>query len=212
MNILSATSGSSIILVALLLSTAARAGEDDSKVDAMSGASPAGPAIDNSKELPVFQIPDIPPAAEAYYAPDDFHLIAQVRDPDAYRPEGSKTNGPLTYIFTEDGKTFRRINNRGQDACSWWFPDQKRVLWTSTRDRMDMPLGDWSKPENYPQGAELYTSDLYGNDVRRRVVRGRGVHFTGWQMDHIRPGGEGQRRYLAHAPRRQRSAAGHLHR
>jgi Tol biopolymer transport system component len=32
---------------------------------------------------------------------------------------------------------------------------------------MDMPLGDWSNPQNYPQGAELYTSDLYGKDVRR---------------------------------------------
>jgi dipeptidyl aminopeptidase/acylaminoacyl peptidase len=166
MNIVRTTSGSMTFLAMLLFMTAGWA-DDDTKVDAVSGASPAGPMVDNSKELPVFQIPNIPPAAEAYYAPDDFHLIAQVRDPDAHRPEGSKNYGPLTYVFTEDGKTFRRINNRGQDACSWWFPDQKRVLWTSTRDRTDMPIGDWSKPENYPQGAELYTSDVYGNDVQR---------------------------------------------
>ncbi|TFG82407.1 MAG: hypothetical protein E4H19_13160, partial [Chromatiales bacterium] len=166
MNMARTTSGSVVFLASLLFMTVSWA-ETDTKVDAVSGASPAGPAVDNSKELPVRKIPDIPPAAEAYYAPDDYHLIAQVRDPDAQKPEGSKTDGPLTYVFTEDGKMIRRINDRGQDACSWFFPDQKRILWTSTRDHMDMPLGDWSKPENYPQGAELYTSDLYGKDVVR---------------------------------------------
>ncbi|MCB1598268.1 MAG: hypothetical protein KDI87_11195, partial [Gammaproteobacteria bacterium] len=97
------------------------------------------PAIDTSKEFPVRIIPDIPAAAEAYYGPDDYHLIVQAQDPDAQKPAGSKRNNALIHIFTDDGKLNRRINDRGQDGCSWFFPDGKRVLWTSTRDRMDMP-------------------------------------------------------------------------
>jgi Tol biopolymer transport system component len=61
----------------------------------------------------------------------------------------------------------RRINDHGQDACSYFFPDQKRIVWTSTKDHMDLPLGDWSSQNEYPQGAELYTSDLEGNDIVR---------------------------------------------
>ena len=121
---------------------------------------------DDGTELPVRRIPNIPPAAEAYYAPDSYHLIAQTRDTDAQRPEGGSLRS-LTYIFTDDGKLVRRINDRGQDACSYFFPDQKRIVWTSTRDRMDMPLGDWSDQSDYPRGAELYTSDLYGKDIVR---------------------------------------------
>ncbi len=123
--------------------------------------------VDKSKELPVRRIPNIPAAAEAYYAPDDYHLIAQTQDPDAQKPEGSRIGGALTYIFTDDGKTIRRINDRGQDACSYFFPDQKRIVWTSTKDHMDMPLGDWGSQDDYPQGAELYTSDLNGNNIVR---------------------------------------------
>ncbi len=137
------------------------------EADAVSGASYEAPIIDKSKELPVRKIPNIPPAAEAYYAPDDYHFIAQARDPHAQSSGEGRIGGALTYIFTDDGKLSRRINDRGQDACSYFFPDQKRVIWTSTRDNMQMPLGDWSDPKNYPQGAELYTSDLYGNDVVR---------------------------------------------
>jgi len=151
-----------VALASLLLMTAVRA-----QTDVVSGASPAAPVADRSKELPVRLIPNIPPAAEAYYAPDGQHLIAQVRDPDAQQSGDKRIGSALTYIFTEDGKTLRRINDRGQDACSFFFPDQKRVIWTSTRDNMDMPLGDWSDPGNYPQGAELYTSDLYGRNVKR---------------------------------------------
>jgi Tol biopolymer transport system component len=124
-------------------------------------------AFDASKELPVRKIPNIPMAAEAYYAPDSFHLIAQTQDPDAQRPEGETYGGALTYIFTDDGEMQRRINDHGQDACSYFFPDQQQIVWTSTRDNMDMPLGDWSDDSDYPQGAELYISDLEGNDIRR---------------------------------------------
>lgn len=124
----------------------------------------AEPTVD--KELPTWKIPNIPKAAEAYYAPDSLHVIAQTADKDALKAEGRST-GFLTYTFTDQGEDIRRINDRGQDACSFFFPDQTRLVWTSTRDNMDMPIGSWSDERNYPQGAELYTSDLDGGNVKR---------------------------------------------
>ncbi len=160
MSRLSEMAGCILSLSALLAVTnaMAQAGPD---------AQGPGNGPDSSKELPVRLIPDIPPAAEAYYAPDGYHFIAQAIDADAQSGGDDRSAGALTYIFTDDGKLVRRINDRGRDACSYFFPDQQRVIWTSTRDNLDMPLGDWSDPGNYPQGAELYTSDLFGNDVVR---------------------------------------------
>jgi len=140
----------------------------EAKPDATSGASAAAaPAEPQGMELPTRKIPNIPPAAEAYYAPDDYHVIAQTQDPAAQKPGEGKVGGALTYIFTDDGKEVWRVNDRGQDACSYFFPDQKRIVWTSTKDRMDMPLGNWSDQSDYPKGAELYTSDLKGGNIQR---------------------------------------------
>jgi hypothetical protein len=161
-----ATFGTVIFFVSLSFMTASRA-QSDAAPDIVSGASPKAPVMDASKELSVRLIPNIPAAGEGYYAPDDYHFIAQARDPDAQTNGDERIGGALTYIFTDDGKLVRRINDRGQDACSYYFQDQKRVIWTSTRDNMDMPLGDWADQDNYPQGAELYRSDLYGNDIVR---------------------------------------------
>ena len=129
-------------------------------------AVPATSAMAADTELPVRKIPNIPEAAEAYYAPDSLHVIAQTQDPLALHIEGRAT-GALTYTFTDLGTEITRINDRGQDACSYFLPDGKHVIWTSTRDNLDMPIGNWSDDNNYPQGAELYISDLEGKNVRR---------------------------------------------
>lgn len=118
------------------------------------------------QELPVRRIPNIPRSAEAYYAPDNLHVIAQTQDPDAQHAEGRST-GALTYTFTDQGENIHRINDRGQDACSYFLPDGRQIVWTSTRDNMDMAIGNWSDERQYPQGAELYISDLDGSNVRR---------------------------------------------
>ncbi|MFV1988377.1 MAG: TolB family protein [Gemmatimonadota bacterium] len=118
------------------------------------------------RELPTWKIPNVPNNAEAYYAPDNLYVIAQAQDPDAAHAEDRETGG-LTYTFTDQGEDVRRINDRGQDACSYFFPDQQRLVWTSTRDRLDMPIGNWSDQSDYPQGAELYSSDLDGSNVQR---------------------------------------------
>lgn len=124
-------------------------------------AQPADP-----RELPSFMVPIPADAAEAYWAPDSRHLIAQTRDPDAVKTL-TGGNGALTWIFTDDGKEFWRVNDRGQDACSFFFPDGKSIVWTSTRDNLDMPVGNWSDSDDYPQGGEIYISDWKGKNVRR---------------------------------------------
>jgi len=122
--------------------------------------------ITTGTELPVRMIPNIPEAAEAYYAKDSRLLIAQTRDPDAVKTSMG-TNGALTYVFADDGSQVWRVNDKGQDACSYIFPDGKRVVFTSTRDNIDMPVGNWSDSNNYPQGAELYVADIDGKNLKR---------------------------------------------
>ena len=116
--------------------------------------------------FPVRMIPNIPDAAEVYYATDNYHMIGQTRDPDAIKSLRGGS-GSLTWIFTDDGTQMWRVNDHGQDACSFWFPDMQRIAWTSTKDHMDMPVGDWSDAANYPTGAELYTSDPDGKNIQR---------------------------------------------
>ncbi|MFZ9708226.1 MAG: TolB family protein [Steroidobacteraceae bacterium] len=130
-------------------------------------AVPTGAAISTREgELPSWQIPSIGEAAEAYYGPDSTHLIAQVQTPLAVKsPRGLA--GFLTQTFTDAGTDVVLVNNRGWDGCSYFFPDGKRLVWASIRDRLDMPLGNWSDWRNYPQGAELYVSDRQGNNVQR---------------------------------------------
>lgn len=117
-------------------------------------------------ELPNHMVPIQPNAAEAYWAPDSYHLIAQTNDPAAV-PGARGGLGNLTWIFSDDGKEMWQVNDHGQDACSFFFPDGKRIVWTSTRDNLDLPAGDWTDPDNYPQGAELYISDWKGGNIQR---------------------------------------------
>jgi hypothetical protein len=126
-----------------------------------------GATASDSGELPIYKVPNLAENGEAYYAPDGVHLIAQVKDPDAVDPGKGNVGGALTYTFTDTGEDIRRINDRGQDACSWFYPDGKRLLWTSTRDHPEMPPGSWSDDAKYPQGSELYSSELDGNNVKR---------------------------------------------
>lgn len=126
------------------------------------------PVSVNDQELPIWQIPNMPESAEAYYGPDSYHIIAQTQDPDATPPSSARAaGGALTWITTDDGKNNWRVNDRGQDACSFIMPNGKQVVYTSTRDRMDLPVGNWSEETDYPQGAELYIADIDGKNVTR---------------------------------------------
>lgn len=117
-------------------------------------------------EMPSWLIPNLPIAAEAYFGPDSRHLIAQVASPKALKsPRGMM--GFLTQTFTDEGTDIKLINDKGWDACSYFFPDGKRLVWTAIKDHLDLPIGNWSEANDYPLGAELYVSDLDGNNVKR---------------------------------------------
>jgi Tol biopolymer transport system component len=107
----------------------------------------------------VHRIPNLGPGAEFYFSPDGQSLIGNAKR------EGDEAYH--VYTLNVDGSHIRRINDRGEDACSFFFPDGKRIIWTSTRDHPELPKGNYSDPKNYPQGAELYTSNLDGSDVER---------------------------------------------
>ncbi len=51
------------------------------------GADGAGPDW-ASRELPHRKIPNVPETAEAYYAPDSIHIIAQTQDPEGPAGQG----------------------------------------------------------------------------------------------------------------------------
>src|SRR5215472_3447325 len=119
---------------------------------------PAGAAT-AGRELPVRRIPNIGQSAEFYFSPDGKSIIGNAKR------EGD--DDYHVYTLNLDGSGIRRINDRGSDACSFYFPDGRRLIWTSTRDHPELPPGSYSDPANYPRGAELYTSNLDGGDVRR---------------------------------------------
>lgn len=111
------------------------------------------------EQFEVWQIPNIEEGAEFYFSPDGKSLIGNAKFEDDSTHQ--------VYTFKIDGTDIRRINDKGEDACSYYFPDRKRLIYTSTKDHPEMPKGNWSDARNYPQGAELYSCDLDGSNVRR---------------------------------------------
>ena len=110
-------------------------------------------------ELPVRVVPNLGEGAEFYFSPDSKSLIGNAKR------EGDTAHH--VYTTTLDGTKIVRINDKGEDACSFFSPDGTGLLWTSTRDLTDLPKGAWSDPNNYPKGSEIYTSDLNGGNVKR---------------------------------------------
>ncbi|MDP6965789.1 MAG: hypothetical protein QF551_00745 [Candidatus Marinimicrobia bacterium] len=117
-------------------------------------------ASSEGEELPVSLIPNLPSAAEAYFSPDGKSFICNAK----VQPDDEVHH---VYTANIDGSDVKRINVKGHDACSYYYPSGDKLIWTSTRDYPDLPVGDWSVPTIYPQGAELYTSDLDGSNVVR---------------------------------------------
>lgn len=116
-------------------------------------------ALAPKSELSVTKIPAVDRAAESYFASDSQRLIfnAKFASDEAFH----------TYTAKLDGSELLRINDLGEDACSFFFPSGERLIFTSTRDNLGMTKGDWSDSANYPQGAELYTAALDGSKLQR---------------------------------------------
>jgi TolB protein len=111
------------------------------------------------EEFRIWKVPNVTNGAECYFSPDGKTLIYNGKE------QGDSTH--MVYTINTDGTNRKRINDKGADACSYFNPDGKSIIWTSTRDNLDLPAGNYSDPKNYPQGAEIYTSDLDGHKVVR---------------------------------------------
>lgn len=111
--------------------------------------------------------------AEAYFAKDGRHLImqsttAQDRCDQIYSlevPVGSAPLGPLRPISL----------GHGRNTCSYYFPDNSRVLFASTRHNGDAcpPTPDRSKGYVWPlYNYQIYTARPDGSDVKRLTTSG----------------------------------------
>ena len=78
------------------------------------------------KELKVWTIPNIEEGAEFYFSPDGKSLIGNAKMGDDRIHQ--------VYTLNIDGSNIRQINKKGEDACSFYFPDGKRLIFTSTKD------------------------------------------------------------------------------
>ncbi|MCK5906548.1 MAG: PD40 domain-containing protein, partial [Flavobacteriales bacterium] len=120
-------------------------------------------AVNDSKkevvELPVVQVPNVANGAESYFSPDGKSLI--------FNGKMGEDSSHKVYTVNTDGSNLLRINSKGDDACSHFAPDGKTIIWTSTKDNTDMHPGNYSDSKDYPQGAELFISDLDGTNIKR---------------------------------------------
>jgi TolB protein len=148
-----------VVFAAIALVAARPAGTAGQTQERPAGTPAAAGTPAPDLELPSHRIPNLPEAAEWYFSADGKYLIGNAKGP------GDAAHH--VYISSFDGSDIRKINDKGEDACSYFFPDGKRVLWTSTRDWPDLPKGVWHDANNYPQGAEIYSSDTHGGNVRR---------------------------------------------
>ncbi len=112
------------------------------------------------EQFKIWKVPNVTRGVEPYFSPDGKTLIYNGKE------EGDSTY--KVYTINIDGTNRRRINSApGNDACSFFNPDGKHLVWTTTKDNLDLLPGNYSDSQNYPQGAEIYASDLDGNHVVR---------------------------------------------
>jgi TolB protein len=114
---------------------------------------------DDTLELPIAKISTVTNGAETYFSPDGKAVI--------FNGKMDEDTTHQVYTVNIDGTNLKKINAVGDDACSHFTPDGKHLIWTSTKDHLDMHRGNYSDPKDYPQGAELYMSDLDGKNIVR---------------------------------------------
>lgn len=144
------------VVLAAILSLAAPRNFGGTKLPASAIPNPASQAAEKFR---VWKVPNVPEGAECYFSPDGRSLI--------FNGKMADDKNHQVYTVRLDGTELRRINGRGFDACSFFRPDGKGLIWTSTRDHLDLPPGNFSDVKNYPQGAEIYVSDLEGGNIVR---------------------------------------------
>jgi len=120
---------------------------------------PSAVITEEISELPITKIPNVTNGAEAYFSPDGKAII--------FNGKMDADTTHQVYTVNIDGTDLKKINEVGDDACSHFTPDGEHLIWTSTKDNLDMHRGNYSDPQDYPQGAELYMSDLEGGNIVR---------------------------------------------
>lgn len=145
-----------LFCISSLLLFAALPSQSQPQSNSSSTAAVSSPPLE---EFNIWKVPNVIEGAECYFSPNGKTLIFNGK------MESDKTH--MVYTVNIDGTELKRINNIGADACSYYNPNGKSLLWTSTRDNLDMVEGNYSDPQNYPQGAEIYFSDLDGGNVKR---------------------------------------------
>lgn len=113
----------------------------------------------STEQFKSWKIPNVTNGAECYFSPNSKTLI--------YNGKEAVDATHMVYTINIDGSNRKKINDKGADACSYFHPNGKSIIWTSTRDHLDMHPGNYSEVKDYPQGAELYRSDLNGKNVKR---------------------------------------------
>lgn len=119
----------------------------------------AAKVMGSQLELPSWELQNIPTGAESYFSFNSRRMILSAKL--------GHDKHHHTYLVDTDGKNLKQINKKGEDACSFFFPDGKRIVYTSTKDNLHLPAGHWSRPTEYPQGAELYIADVNGKELKR---------------------------------------------
>ena len=145
-----------IAIITMMFTSCADNTESDESVIEKAGLE----VVDETNpELPISNVPNVSNGAEAYFSPDNKALI--------FNGKMGKDTTHQVYTINIDGTDLKQINAVGDDACSHFTPDGQHLIWTSTKDNLDMHRGNYSDPQDYPQGAELYMSDLDGNNIIR---------------------------------------------
>lgn len=112
-----------------------------------------------SQELPITQITTGRSAGEAYFSSDGKHLIVL-----ATTEEVPKSQVFIVGLTTKRMRRF--IEHEGEDACPYFSPDGRWVVFAST---MHDPSrgGNYSKPDDYPIAAEIYIARADGTALKR---------------------------------------------
>jgi Tol biopolymer transport system component len=128
------------------------------------------PAVSSAIELPaerhlrnVRQLTDGGENAEAYFSGDGRQLI--------FQSKRDKLECDQIFTMRADGTNLRMVSTgAGRTTCSYFFPNDKRILYASTHEaaRECPPRPDYSKGYVWPiySAYDIYTARSDGSDVR----------------------------------------------
>ncbi|MGE3315778.1 MAG: biopolymer transporter Tol [Planctomycetaceae bacterium] len=162
-----------VVATLLLLATASGNAAEPGKGESPKGSDPSVAASEAKHLANIHQVTfGMPRAGEGYFSPDGEWIVYQ-----AY-PEGY----PFYQIFVQKlgEKEARRISpGRGNTTCSYFSPDQKRILFASTHSDPDLDGSERKAREEAAKGGrrryqwsfdehmEIYECNFDGSEMKR---------------------------------------------